>query len=288
MLPNFLIVGAQKSATTTLHYLLDSHPDIYFPPGISEVHFFDLDENFERGIEWYESLFDLRKNETAVGECSPFYMFEPASIPRIKQLIPDVKLIVILRDPIARANSHYWHEIRWGFEALGFEEAIAAEDERLSSGALFERRHYSYVSRGLYSTQINRLIENFGRENLLVLINEELAANPNSIARTCAEFLSVDPDGFKSARSGPARHNAARLPRSRRLQRMRPAIAAVWPRLCGLLDRLNLVEQCYPAMSVSTKERLRRVFSEEPRRLRELVGIDVAKWWSPEAASYDR
>jgi len=287
LLPNFLIVGAQKSGTTALHYLLRTHPDVFFPPGRNEVHFFDLDENFERGLEWYESLFESHRGEAAIGECSPFYMFEPAAAPRIKRILSDVKLLVILRDPVARAYSHYWHEVRWGFEALSFEEALAQESLRLRSGTVHHRRHHSYVARGHYSRQIERLFDLFGRDRILVLLNEELSVHPDRVGRACAEFLSVDPEALRADMIGESRPNAARLPRSRRLQRMRPLILSVWPRLCGVLDRINLVEQRYPPMPEGIRDRLRKEFSAEPRQLRDLTGIDVSEWWPIASPSDD-
>jgi len=287
LLPNFLIVGAQKSGTTALHYLLRAHPEVFFPPDRNEVHFFDLDENFEKGLEWYESLFDTRQREVAVGECSPFYMFEPAAAPRFKRILSDVKLLVILRDPVARAYSHYWHEVRYGFEALSFEEAIDEEANRLRSGSVHYRRHYSYVARGHYSSQIARLIDLFGRDQILVLLNEELSLHPGRVGRAAAEFLSVDPDGIPDDVSNGGRPNAARLPRSRKLQRMRPVIESVWPRLCGVLDWLNLVDKRYPAMPERIRDRLRREFSAEPRLLREFTGVDVSEWWPIASPSDD-
>ncbi|RLF35719.1 MAG: sulfotransferase, partial [Thermoplasmata archaeon] len=111
MLPNFVIAGPPKSGTTSLLFYLERHPDVFV---INEPHFFS--RNYEKGIEWYESLFEKHKKEKAVGEKSPSYFFDPKVPLRIKKHIPDVKLIFIFRDPIKRAYSEYWHNVIHGTE----------------------------------------------------------------------------------------------------------------------------------------------------------------------------
>src|SRR5947209_1159841 len=139
-LPDFLIIGAQKAGTTSLYRYLAAHPDIVASTR-KEVHFFDI--NFWRGEWWYRSLFPLRRrlqrrpplrNRPAItGEASPYYLFHPFAPERAAQLLPDAKLIVLLRDPVERAWSHYRHEVANGRETMTFPDALAAEPARLAA-----------------------------------------------------------------------------------------------------------------------------------------------------------
>lgn len=214
-LPEFLIVGAQKSGTTSLFDYLKQHPQLV-PSYKKEVHFFDgglhpKRDNFKKGQAWYRAHFPLMKNVDAhsrVFEASPLYMFNPLGSRRIFNLLPDVKLIVVLRNPTERAISHYFHEVRKGCELLPIQEALWEEDRRLASviadkdykNDVFRRQ--SYKSRGLYMQQLTRLLNNFPRRQLLVLNSESLFCEPGDTLRKVFEFLGVDP-GFQAKELRP-------------------------------------------------------------------------------------
>ena len=119
--PNFLIIGAQRCGTTSLYNYLIQHPQIV-PSSKKEVHFFDL--NFHLGQSWYEKHFPEVSDNILTGEASPYYIFHPLCPKRIFDYDPSVKLIVILRNPIDRAYSHYRHIVRLGHEPLKFEDAL--------------------------------------------------------------------------------------------------------------------------------------------------------------------
>lgn len=171
-LPDFVIIGAQKAGTTTLFDMLAEHPEVSLST-VKEVHYFDF--NFHRGEEWYRRHFDRH----IAGEASPYYIFHPAAHDRMKALIPDAKAIAILRDPVERALSHYFHEVALGFEKLPMLEALKAEDQRTGS---FAHQHFSYVARGRYLEQL----EQWKDFDLLVLSNRELRENPDeTFARVC-------------------------------------------------------------------------------------------------------
>ena len=175
-LPTFLICGTQKGGTTSLYHYLRDHPEIYMPLK-KEVHFFDL--NFHRGLDWYKEHFKVEDEKIkAIGEATPFYMYLETVPKRIHKTIPNAKLIFILRDPVKRAYSHYWHELMSGYEILSFEEAIRREEERLSKGTIFVKQHYSYKDRGKYVIQLKRYMKYFTRNQMLILILEELKKNP--------------------------------------------------------------------------------------------------------------
>ena len=121
-LPTFLILGAQKCGTTSLHSLLAQHPEICMSEP-KETNFFNI--HFDRGLEYYrETFFNSWKGHKAVGEASPSYFFLPYVPERIAAALPGVKMMVILRDPVKRAFSHWWMKTTFGDESLGFREAI--------------------------------------------------------------------------------------------------------------------------------------------------------------------
>ena len=126
VLPTFIICGTQRGGTTTLYHYLKEHPQICMSEK-KEVHYFDL--NYHKSLQWYESHFKDCQNKKVktIGEASPFYMYLREVPERIDETLPDVKLIFILRNPVDRAYSHYWHEVKLGVEYLPFEEAIKRE-----------------------------------------------------------------------------------------------------------------------------------------------------------------
>ncbi|MDJ1170873.1 sulfotransferase domain-containing protein [Roseofilum sp. BLCC_M154] len=194
---DYLIIGAQKSGTTSLYHHLIEHPGIGSATE-KELHFFSL--HFDRGVSWYEAQFPQPGMR---GEASPYYLYHPLAPQRVHQCYPNVKLIVLLRDPVKRAISHYYHEVRWGFETLGLEEAIASEPQRLQGEVAkiqanplyhsFNHRHYSYLDRGLYLDQLLRWYEYFPSEQFLILLAEDFYSHPQAIANQVYEFLELPP-----------------------------------------------------------------------------------------------
>jgi hypothetical protein len=201
-LPDFLILGAQKAGTTSLHAYLCQHPDVDSPV-TKEVHFFDHD--FQRGEGWYRAHFRRPGGAASIaGESTPYYLFHPLVPARVAGLLPGCKLIVVLRNPIDRAYSHHNHERALGFEDLGFEQALAMEAQRLEGEEellladprhrSWAHQHYSYLSRGRYAEQLERWLEPFAREQLLVLGAEDLFADPLAVVAEAQEFLGLEPE----------------------------------------------------------------------------------------------
>lgn len=171
--PNFLIIGAAKSGTTSLYHYLKQHPEIYLSP-VKEPKFFCFYQekldwqgpgdqkailNYVTDIDQYFSLFEGVRNETAIGEATPWYIYSESAVKKIKAFIPDAKLIAILRDPAERAYSHFLHLLREGREPLAdFQDALDAEEERT-------RRNWGwtwqYKSRGLYYSQLKKYFDTF-------------------------------------------------------------------------------------------------------------------------------
>jgi Sulfotransferase domain len=197
MLPNFLIIGAARSGTSTLYRYLQVHPQVYLRPDKRpEPHFFFKDSEYAKGLRYYESRwFPLEGKWRAVGEASTSYLFGSKVPPRIAQALPSVRLIAVLRNPIDRAFSNYWHSVRSGLETLSFEQAIEREAERskaIEGTPLEEVKPYSYVARGFYHAQIARFLAVLARSQLAILTFDDLTTATASVVRDVYRFLGVD------------------------------------------------------------------------------------------------
>lgn len=228
ILPEFLIVGAQRSGTTSLHRYLVQHPAVA-PAAfdLKGVHYFDT--HFTKGWSWYRGHFPTvlqaryvaRRVGTPLvtGEGSPYYMFHPLAPERIAAALPQAKLIVLLRDPVKRAYSHYQHMLFEGLERLpSFEEAIEREPQRLAGEVekivadpgyvSFHHQHHSYLARGRYAEQVERLYSLFPEHQILLMETSRLTADPAAGLQRVLDFLGLPPftpEVFKS-------HNAGRYP----------------------------------------------------------------------------
>jgi hypothetical protein len=248
-LPDFLVIGAQRAGSTSLFAQLCAHPGVA-APSHKEIHYFDL-QSF-RGPRWYRSHFPpvASSRGRITGEASPYYLFHPAVPARVAEALPEVRLIALLRDPVARAYSHYQLSVRDGHEQLDFEEALRAEPERLAGeeerlladGAYrsHAHRHQSYAARGAYAEQLRRWHGHVAPERLLVISSEELFADPGGATGAVLEFLGLDAE------------DAPPLP----VRNQRP----------------------YPPMSDQARSLLEGRFEEPNRQVYELVGRDLG--WS--------
>jgi hypothetical protein len=256
--PNFLIIGALKAGTTSLHRYLSDHPAVHCSSR-KEVHYFSL--TYPLGERWYLSHFPLETlaattrlrhgTRLAVGEATPAYLFDPRSPGRVHAFEPRMKLIVVLRDPVERAYSHFQMERETRDETRSFEDALAWEEAELqpeldrwiadpayeSPLPLFGR---SYVARGCYAEHLERWLALFPREQLLVLMSDELLGDPATALSKVERFLDV-PEWQ------PASYPQENV-------------------------------RAYPPMSPATRDHLRRVFEPHDRRLAELLGLELP--WS--------
>ena len=248
-LPDFLVIGAQKAGTTALYAYLRWHPSIA-GPFWKEVSFFD--RHWARGEAWYRGQFPLRSSGKLVGEASPSYVFHPLAPERVFSLVPDVKLVVLLREPGDRAYSQYQHAVALGRETLSFEDALAAEDERVrgeverlradQSAFSFAWWNHTYASRGLYADQLDRWLSLFPREQLLVVTTEELGARPEETYASVLAFLGAPPHALDA-----------------------------YPRV---------FDRDYPPMREETRHALTVRFAEPNRRLEDLLGHPLG-WPAP-------
>jgi hypothetical protein len=225
ILPDFLIVGAQKCGTSSLYRNLVRHPSIV-PAFVKEVHFFDNSRNyFQKGVGWYKAHFPsllykyyithICKNDFITGEASPFYLFHPHALRRISELLPEVKIIIILRNPVDRAYSHYHHEVEKGRETLSFEDAIRMEEERLRGEfdkLMADEKYtslnyscYAYLLRGIYVDQLKRVYSYFEKSQFLILKSEDFLKDSQSTIDKVFQFLGLpgwQMEHFKKANVG--------------------------------------------------------------------------------------
>jgi hypothetical protein len=182
-LPHFIVIGAQKAGTTSVHEWLLQYPGIYLPAS-KEAHYFTL--FYDKSVQWYANHFAGAQRGQLRGDITPYYAFHPYAAERIATLLPAVRLIVLVRDPVERTISHYFHEVRRGKESLPLTEALAAEPMRLEGAADRLRQPgsqdlahqcFSYVSRSRYELQIMHYRRFFASSQLLVLRSEDVFAN---------------------------------------------------------------------------------------------------------------
>ncbi len=275
MVPNFIIAGAEKSGTSSLVFYLMEHEDVYIPV-FRELHFFDDETSFSKGVEWYTDCFAARGNQKVTGECTPLYMFSEGAAQRISGLFPDMRLIFILRNPVDRAYSNYWHQVRGGREALTFAEGLEREEERISKGAL-ARRTYAYLNKGFYYRQLRRFADCFPMDKVLVLKFEDLKRSPQKTLNAVYGFLGVAPREAQM-RTREIK-NRTRVPRSRHVQHVARKLFRT-SRAFRAVSRINLVlgPGNYPPLDRGTRERLTALYREDVRKLETLTGIDFGEW----------
>jgi hypothetical protein len=192
---DFIICGTQKGGTSALDVYLRGHPEICMAEK-KEVHFFDNEDAFRDGTPdyaQYHSVFKLGLPSQILGEATPIYMYWRDAPRRIWEYNPNVKLIVLLRNPIERAYSHWNMKRELGAEALSFWEAIQREPERCREALPYQHRVYSYVDRGFYLEQLRRLWSFFPKEQVLVLKSDELKCQLVQTLQRVCEFLNIDP-----------------------------------------------------------------------------------------------
>jgi hypothetical protein len=301
-LPNFLIIGAAKAGTNALYHYLRQHPQVYMSPW-KEPKFFAFESEADLGFRAangrdapvnasvildqaeYEELFDdAGDEELARGEASTHYLYVERSPGRIKELIPDAKLIAVLRNPVDRAFSSYQHLVRDDLEPLDFGAALDAEPQRIAE-------HYAYLYRytdmGFYSEQLDRYEKTFPENQLCVLLYDDLRSDPEGTCRRIFSFLGVDED-FIPDMSGE--YNRSGVPKSRFMHRLFNPSAPMKRRLWNVTPRFarerlldaqtkmvnrNLQRQTMPEPE---RDRLRDVFREEVGRLEARLDRDLSHW----------
>ena len=270
-LPNFMIIGAARAGTTSLFKYLKVHPEIFMPE-IKQIKFFSLENKersifkgptielnpYARSLEEYEIFFEEVSGEKMIGEASPIYLYSKIAPVKIKETIPEIKLIVILRDPIERAYSQYNFLRKENFEHIDtFEEAIEIEKKRIENDW---DPVFHYKNKGFYYTQLKRYLDVFDTANIKICIFEDLENSPLQLIKGLFRFLDVD-ESFAPDISH--RYNMSTKNKD-------PAKQCI---IAGKSD--TMVSE---PMAMETREGLRQLFKADIERLEGLIKKDLSKW----------
>lgn len=275
ILPDFLGIGAMRSGTTWLDGILRTHPDLYLPERRKEVHFFN--KYYDRGIDWYRDFF-LASEEASkyqhIGEITPAYLYFSEVPARIKKHIPECKFIIIFRNPVDRAYSHYGFQVKNYAEKRTFQEMLDREPE--------------VFLKGLYGQQLQRYLQHFSLDNFSILIYEHALNNPEKALNQLGNFLSIDPNKFDLSNVG-RKYNASgsvRFPKARALARQcRDFLRSKDLDWMWNIAKTSGVERIFegkgksiPPMNPDIRAELISKYESDITLLEKLIGIDLSVW----------
>lgn len=308
--PDFIIAGAMKCGTKSLHNILSNHPDIFIPE--QEIHFFNIDDisqhpdffiyhknqwyfphlknNKEMYLKWYSSFFSGAMKGQKIGEDSTTYLASEKAPERISNLLPNTKVIIMLRDPASRAYSHYWHLVRTGRAIFNFEDSLQIMSENL-------------LHRSLYKKQIDNFLNYIPRERIKFIIFEEFIRNIKSFIEDVCDYLNLQSDAIDINKIN-THHNPARIPLHISIQLWRNRIfrsqanllylrrlvevpnandigynysARIIDKLHSLINPLIIAQP--PQMKQVTRKFLNQYFSMENDGLNELINKNTNAYW---------
>jgi hypothetical protein len=272
-LPNFLGIGAPRAGTTWLNTLLASHPDVFTPTVRDEINFFDY--YHERGVEWYETFFPEPESAVryrAIGEVTPQYLECEECPERIFELLPDSKLIVMLRHPVARAYSQYGLYVQRRNYKGSFEDFVAFKPRSLE--------------RGFYSRYLKRYLRHFDRTQILALVFEDAVRDVHKTKQRLADFLAIAVDRFP-ANAGSSKVNPSSVPRFQFLYGLvaKGRVLRKWhlEPIVDLVMRSNIPRllargKALPRLDHQVKQRLNKLYLDEFGELEQCMQLDLSSW----------
>lgn len=294
ILPNFLCLGAPKSGTTSLFEILKQHPEIGLS-SFKETHFFDTDINWNKGKKWYsDSYFSILKTKKSIGEFTPSYLSKEICAQRIKDTLEDkVKFVVILRNPIDRAFSHYLHTSRDEYEKLSFIESLSKETERLESFVKekddLSYARFCYKDSSMYSSHLKNYFNIFNKEQFCIILFNDFVKNRSSTINKILSFLDLSTE-FKM--NIDLKINPASEARSVNLKKIMTKKSIIRTLLKYLIPSLSLRQRIKNKIHernnkaavkpiLTTEERLfcyNNYFKNDIINLEELLNIDLKDW----------
>lgn len=279
-LPDFLIVGAQKAGTSALRALLSAHPQLFMAS--RELEFFSSRRNFSRGLSAYANYFIAARRDQVIGEKSPNLLYCEGAAQRIKNCLPECKIIILLRDPVERSYSHFRMSVRNFREALTFDDALSEEASRLKDASLdwleYEdpQSRYSYLGRGIYVGQVKRFLETFGRERVLVLFHHDLRHDQISTLTRVYDFLEVGQIAGSSSRISD-NGETLRAPTGAQSLVMRKLFGRSSARLRRVVIRV-LPQSDIPPMTIEIRKYLEEYFRKPNQLLEQYLGYLPPRW----------
>lgn len=310
--PNFFVIGAAKCGTTTLYDFLEQHADVFMAP-IKEPHFFCSDiriENFSdeykkyvysRGIniqeyvagdmskkywEWYVDdfatylkLFKNATNQKAIGEISNGYLFSIVSANEIKAKYPQANIIMILRNPISRAYSHYLANVRDGRTTLSFREELEADMKKRNKGWCIS---HNYIEMGMYYEQVKRFMDAFPNNQILIFLNDDLKSDATIVGKKLFDFIGVDTNASVNYSN---KQNEAKMPKWAGLVKFitqtglkRKLFRALPASIQAKVKPIFFKEGKIPKMSEEDKQWLINTFKEDIQKTAALINRDLSSW----------
>jgi hypothetical protein len=310
--PNFFVIGAAKCGTTTLYDFLEQHPDVYMSP-IKEPHFFCSDiriENFSdeykkyvysRGIniqdyvagdmskkywEWYVDdfttylkLFKNVTNQKAIGEISNGYLFSTISATEIKDKYPQAKIVMILRNPVSRAYSHYLANVRDGRATLSFRDELEADLKKSNKGWCIS---HNYVEMGMYYQQVKRFMDAFPNNQILIFLNDDLKTDANAVGKKLFDYIGVDANASINYSN---KQNEAKMPKWTGLIKFitqtglkRKLFRALPARMQANVKPFFFKEGKIPKMSEEDKQWMIALFKDDIEKTQALINRDLSNW----------
>lgn len=304
-MPNFLIVGAAKSGTTSLSFYFNQHPDIYMP-SLKEPEFFAADEGKvmdEYGpkgphvrpkritrLADYQALFRGARSEKARGEASAVYLYLPEAADRIKANIPNAHILVILRNPVERAYSAFLHQVREGLEDKDFATALREEPERIAAGW---SPLYHYRAMGYYAEQLTRYYRAFGSDKVHVYLYDDLREDPTALTQRTFNALGVDASFVVDSET---RHNISGVPKNKLVHRMYSFLRGtnqstlkslgkkVLPASLRIRFKVRAMQKMQesnlgkPPLDLDVRRDLMDGYREDITELQRLLGRDLTHW----------
>lgn len=304
-LPDFILGGAMKSATSSLHHLLAQHEQVYLPDG--ETHFFcmddpvqhsgfffparapserapDYDRDAETNLNWYKRLFEPAHPDQCIGDYSSTYLPSPNAPPRIKALLPDAKLLFMLRNPVDRTYSHYWHRVKTGRAVHSFEHELQHGPSTL-------------LLRSFYKPQLERYVDRFPSDQLKVILFERFVNHTQAVVNEVCSFLGLSTS--VNVASAETHQNQSPVPRWPGLQLLfnycttgveahsedrlpypaKPQSSYALQGLVHHLRQLNLTPRRPPPMNESVRACLAQIFARKNRGLSDLLDVDLSTYW---------
>jgi len=302
ILPNFMVIGAGKSGTTSLYEYLKSHPEVFMSP-VKETNFFALEGvkmidpkndpaqmfHYPWSITNYDaycSLFEKAKSEKAIGEVSPMYLYSPKAALAIKEMLPDIKLIVILRQPVERLYSRYLH--------LARENRLPSADfkDALNRNNIWWKRN-DLVQEGMYGKHLNEYFKIFPKKQIKVFLYEQLVTDPRSVVEEIYNFIGVDPTYLPKLDD---KHNISGFIKNKSLDHLigqqsivKETISKLSPQLMASIKSNKFVHKTIikwrnknlerPSLSKSLKfEMTTDIYSGDIIELQNLTGKDLSHW----------
>jgi hypothetical protein len=302
--PDFLIIGAPRSGTTYIAKNLENHPSIAIAaskddPFANDLHFFDVNtpkgmENYSRGIDWYFQQFQHFPKNVLVGEKTADYLVDIDSPKLIKRHLPAVKLIAILRDPVERAQSHFWHSRHRLPAGLSLSDLVQREQDTNNVWVL---------ESGFYSKQLNRYFQYFDKKQILILFHEDIQNSPNKTLQAICEFLGVEADNIEFKDAFSRINSGSSSIASQFIARVGAVLRNASPRLYsamlnGPLSKVTKLilqtlrgkkvrstshqtpDNTYPKLDTATRRKLFELYKSDIEQLSEMVDRDLMSLWN--------